>query len=121
MPGFCQGQAADLAQLTAVSSKESAVKLDQIMHVLVSIDERLALNNSQIARLVQASVSSQSSNEQGIRARDILLEAISKRFDTMSGQIKSDDSLRKGLARLKQDILREVEESYSTRAETSAK
>jgi hypothetical protein len=121
LPGSCVGQVVDIAQLTAVSSKESVVKLDQVLRVLVSIDERLALNNNQVARLVQAAVASQSSDEQRRLARDLLLDAISKRFDAMPKEITSADLLSKELAKLKQDILKEVEQLYSTRAGASGK
>ncbi len=113
LPGSCQGQMIDIAQLSAVSSRQTVDKLDQVLNVLASIDARLALSNDQLAQLVKAAVPSRSSNEQSRQERDLLLDAVSKRFEAIPKEITSADLLRKELPKLKQDILQEIEQALS--------
>ena len=115
LPGTCEGQIIDIAQLTAVSSRQSVVELDRILRVLVSIDEKLAVNNKQVNDLVRTAANAETSAEQRRRSRELLLEIISKRFDALPKEIMSNDLFKKEIAKLKDDILKEIEQQYPAR------
>jgi hypothetical protein len=122
LPGVCEGQVVDLAQFTAISSRLSAERLDQMLFTLGSIDQRLAVNNEQFNRLVEATVNTQTSIEQQARqVGELLQETIARRFDSLPEEILANDAFREELSKLKEDILREVERLYLRRPVSSTK
>jgi hypothetical protein len=122
LPGVCQGQIVDVAQFTAVSAKLSADKLDQLLLALFSIDQKLALNNDQVNRLIEVTVTTQTSIDQQVsQVGELLYETIARRFDALPEEILSNDLFREELRKLKEDILKEVERNYSRRPTPSKK
>ena len=116
LPGVCQGQLMNLPQLTAISSRISAEKLDQILGTLSSIDQRLAVNNDQIKQLINATVNTQDSIDQQVsQVNEMLRETIASRFDALPGEILANDQFKEEITKLKEDILKEVEKRYPTR------
>jgi hypothetical protein len=116
-PGYCDGQLVDVSQLTAVSARVSADRLDQILLALTSIDEKLALNNDQVKQLIETTADTQASiDQQVMQVSEILSDTITKRFEALPEDILSNDLFRNELTKLKEDILKEVEKHYSRRA-----
>ena len=117
LPGVCEGQIMNLPQLTAISSRISAEKLDQILGTLSSIDQRLAVNNDQIRQLINATANTQNSiDQQTSQVNEMLREMISSRFDALPGEILKNDQFKEEITKLKEDILSEVEKRYPTRS-----
>lgn len=122
LPGVCQGEMVDIAQFSAISARQSTEKLDQLLLTLTSIDQKLAVNNDQLKELIQATVNTQIAIDQQVsQVSEFLLERITKRFDALPQEMIDNDLFKKELAKLKEDILKEVKESYSTRPKTSTK
>ena len=113
-PGVCEGQMADVTHLTAVSAKATADKLDNLLLVLTFIDQKLADNNSQIERLIEATTKTQTSiDQQAEQVGELLRDAISARFDALARRVLATDTFRKELEKLKADILTDVKKHYS--------
>ncbi|MGD1075504.1 MAG: hypothetical protein ABR903_05430 [Thermodesulfovibrionales bacterium] len=122
LSGYCQGQMIDSAQLSAISARQSTERLDQLLLTLASIDQRLADNNDQVKGLIQATVNAQLAIEQQAgQISEFLQETITKRFDALPKEMIANDLFKKELAKLKEDILQEVEKSYSKLPKTSTK
>jgi hypothetical protein len=116
LPGVCQGQLVGLPQLTAISSKQTVDRLGQLLVTLDSIDRKLAINNDQMDRLIEATQNTQSSIDEQVRqVNDFLREAISRRFEELPEEMMNNDMFREELSKLKQDILKEVDKYYSRR------
>lgn len=112
-PGVCEGQLVDGLQLTAISSRQTADKLDQLLLVLGFIDQKLADNNAQIERLIEATVNTQASiSQQTGQVGELMHDTISTRVDALSRRVLASDTFRKELERLKQDILEDVKKYY---------
>jgi hypothetical protein len=113
----------DVSQLTAVSARLSADRLDQILRALGSIDEKLAVNNDRVEQLIEATAANtQISIDQQVRqVSEILTEVITKRFDALPEEILTTDLFKEELTKLKEDILREVAKRYSTSQTPSTK
>ncbi len=118
--GFCDGQVLDLMQFNAASTKLSADRLDQAVQVLVDIDNRLVQSNDKMDRLLEASVSARASSEKQGRDLAEMSDAIERRFQTVPEELLANDSFKQELARLKEDILREVESRYQPRPQAPA-
>lgn len=122
VPGFCDGQLIDVAQLTAVSARLSADRLDQILLALISIDQRLSVNNDQVRELIEATVSTQTSiDEQVSQVSELLHEAITTRFEALPEEILTSDLLKEEITKLKEDILKEVDKNFLRRPPSSTK
>jgi Glu-tRNA(Gln) amidotransferase subunit E-like FAD-binding protein len=122
LPGTCEGQVVDIAQLTAISSRLTADRLDQILFALSSIDQKLAINNDQIRQLIEVTNKTQTSiDEQVSQVSDILREKINTRFNALPKSVLASDLFQKEIEKLKEDILKEVEKHYSKRPTPSAK
>ncbi len=116
LPGVCDGQVYGLSQLSAISAKQTVDRLDQLLFSLNSIDQKLAVSNDQITQLIKASVNTQTSIDRQVRqGGELLREVISRRFDELPKEILENDQFKEELARLKEDILTEVEKLYSGR------
>jgi hypothetical protein len=116
MPGTCDGPLVDVAQLTALSSRQSADRLDQLVSSFASIDQKLAAGNAQLERLIEVTVNNQISVEQQVKqAGEALSDAIARRFDEFPEEMVANDLFKEALARLKENILREVDRRYLPR------
>jgi len=114
LSGVCDGQVVDVAQLTAISARLSADRLDQLLLSLAAIDQKLAVNNDQVKQLIEATVNTQTSIDQQVKqVSELLSETITKRFDALPEEILANNLFREEIAKLKEDILREVEKNYS--------
>ena len=104
----------DVSQLTAISTKQTADRLDQLLLVLESIDQRLADNNVQIERLIEATVNTQAAiDQQTGQVGELLHDTISSRVDALSRRVLANDTFKKELEKLKEDILADVKKVYS--------
>jgi len=122
LSGVCQGQVVDIAQFTAISARLTADRLDQLLLALGSIDQRLALSNDQLNRLIDVAANTQTSLDQQTRqAGDLLQETIARRFDALPEEILANDAFREEITKLKEEILREVERLYQKRPAPSTK
>jgi hypothetical protein len=122
LPGVCDGQIVDVAQLTAISARLSADRLNQIVLVLTEIDQKLADNNNQINRLIEATVNTQTAIDQQVgQVSELLHDAITKRFDALPEEILANDSFKEELTKLKEDILKEVEKHYTKQPKSSTR
>ena len=119
-PGYCEGQLADPSQLTAISARQTADKLDQLLLVIESIDQKLADNSAQLERLIEATVNTQASihetqtsiNQQTAQVGELMHDTISTRVDALSRRVLASDTFRKELEKLKQDILTDIKKYY---------
>jgi hypothetical protein len=120
LPGNCEGRLMDLGQFSAVSAKLSADRLDQAINVLVSIDQRLSVSNNELQSLIAVTANLQKLID-GQATQGSLSEAIERRFDSLPEEILSNDLFKQEIAKLKEDILKEVERRYSTKPSATAK
>jgi len=110
LPGVCEGDMVDINHLNAVSSRLTSDKLDQMLLALSSLDQKLAINNEQIKQLIDVNVKTQTSIDEQVRqVSDLLHETIAKRFEGLPAKILEDESFKEELEKLKEDILKEVE------------
>lgn len=122
LSGVCEGQLVDVNQLTAISTKMSADRLDQVLVLLGSIDQKLTISNDQVNHLLDATVKTQTSVDQQVsQMSGFLRETITERFEALPEEILANDQFREELARLKEDILKEVEKHYLKRPMPSKK
>ena len=120
LPGNCDGQLLDMGQFSAASARLSADRLDQVINILMSIDQRLSANNDELQSLTTVTANLQKSlDRQG--TQDRLSEAIARRFDSLPSEILSNDLFKQEIIKLKEDILKEVERRNSAKASTPAK
>lgn len=116
LPGTCEGQLLDTSLLTALSARMSADRLEQILIFLAAIDQKMADNNDQVRQLTEATVKTQESiDEQVLRINEFLSDTIARRFDALPREMLDNDLFREELAKLRKDILKEVEKQYSKR------
>jgi hypothetical protein len=110
LPGVCEGQLVDINHFNAISSRLTSDKLDQMLLALSSLDQKLAINNEQIKQLIDVNVKTQTSIDEQVRqVSDLLHETITKQFDGLPEKILEDESFKKEIEKLKEDILKEVE------------
>lgn len=116
-PGICEGQMADASQLTAISTRQTADKLDQLLLALESIDQkwdqRLADSSAQIERLIEATINTQAAlNQQTEQVGELMHDTISSRVDALSKRVLANDTFKKELEKLKQEILADIKKLY---------
>jgi hypothetical protein len=122
LPGYCDGQLVDMIQLSAISNRVSADRLDQMLTFLAAIDQKLALNNDQMRQLTEVTARVQGSIElQSKQVGDLLQEAIARRFEALPEELVANALFREELAKLREDILKEVEKHYTKRPAAPAK
>ncbi len=122
VPGTCEGQLMDVSQFTAVSSEQSADRLDQMLVSLASIDQKLAVSNNQLERLIDATVNTQKSIDEQVRSvTNMLHETISRRFDELPAEMLASEEFKKEITKLKEEILGDVERLYPPRPVPPAK
>jgi len=113
LAGTCQGQIFGVPQLTAVSTKQTVDRLDQVVGFLSSIDEKLTDNNSRLDRLIEATVNTQTSIDRQVRqVNEFLRETITERFNELPSEMLENEEFRDELTKLKEDILDEVSKRY---------
>ncbi len=111
LPGVCQGQMVDISQLAALSSQMSSEKLDQLLRDVLSIDQKLAVSNDQVRRLIE--VTEESRDVLSRQAGESLRSTISRRFDALPREVLADNAVREELAKLKENILKDIERHYA--------
>jgi hypothetical protein len=116
LPGVCEGQVVDVTQFTAISSRLTADRLDQLIVALGAIDQKLALSNEQLNRLIDVTAGTQMAlDRQTGQSADTLREAVAERFETLPQELLANAAFREALTNLKEDILKEVEKLYQKR------
>lgn len=111
--GYCEGQVMGLAQYSALSSRKTVDRLDQLLIALSAIDEKMAENNNQLGMLLQATENTSASIDNQVdQVGEILRETISLRFDTLLVQLINDDLFKEELVRLKEEILQDIDSVY---------
>ncbi|MEJ2695089.1 MAG: hypothetical protein P8013_00415 [Candidatus Sulfobium sp.] len=121
-PGTCEGQLVGVSQLTAVSTGQSADRLAQILVSLDSIDQRLAVSNDQMRRLIDATVDTQNSIDQQVRSvSEVLHETITRRFDELPADILASEEFKREITKLKEEILSDIEKLYPSRQTPTTK
>ncbi len=122
LAGVCEGQIYGLSQLSALSARQTVDRLDQLLIILSAIDQKLAANNDIMTSLIQATVNTQTSIDQQVRrGGELLRDAITQRFSDLPKEVLANDSFKEELAKLKEDILAEVEKQYSKKPMPPAK
>jgi len=115
--GVCEGQIMGLPQLTAISSRQTVERLDQLLAVFASVDEKLDINNQQVGMLIEATHDTQASIEQQVKqVSEFLRETITQRFDAIPSEILANKAFLRELINLREDILKEVEKRYQPRS-----
>jgi len=111
--GHCEGKEMGLSQYSALSSRKTVDRLDQLLIAISAMDEKMAENNNQLGMLIQATEDTKASiDSQVAQVGEILRETISKRFDTLLVQLINDDLFKEELVRLKEEILEEIDYVY---------
>jgi hypothetical protein len=122
LPGKCDGQVVDLGQFVTLSARANTERLEQMLLVLSTMDQRLALGNEQLRQLTEATMKAQASMDQHVRqANEALIDAIARRFDQLPAEVLDDEQFKEVIEKLKKDILAEVEKQYAKRPATPAK
>jgi len=120
LPGICDGQLVDVAQFTAISASLTASRLDQMLTSLASIDQKLEINNAQIRQLIETVTNTQASiDQQATQIGELLHERIADIFQALPEEILASDLFKQEIAKLREDILKEVEKVYSARQKPS--
>lgn len=122
LPGTCQGQLVDVTQLTAVSAGQSADRLSDILDSLDSIDQKIAVSNDRLERLIDATVSTQNAiDEQSRSVSEVLRETIIRRFDELPAKMMESKEFREEMTKLKEEILSDVKKLYPAKSSRQAK
>ena len=122
LPGTCEGRLIDVAQFTAISARMSADKLDQLISILESIDQKMAVSNEQLGRLLETAIKTQTSMDQQVgQNEEILLATIMERFEGLSQELLTNEKFRQEITRLKEEILKDVEKRYPPPAKPAKK
>ena len=120
--GVCDGQIVGISQLTAISTKQTVERLDQLLTAFASVDEKLDINNKQVSQLIEATHDTQASiNQQVKQVSEFLRETIDQRFDAIPSEIVADKAFRREIIKLREDILQEVEKRYPAVPKPSTK
>ncbi|MEW5746451.1 MAG: hypothetical protein AB1805_13550 [Nitrospirota bacterium] len=120
--GVCEGQLLDLSQFAEISARQTVEQLDQVAAILTAIDQKLAANNELMNRLIKTTAAAQAPPGQQTRGGDEALnEAIDRRFAALPEELLNNERFREELARMKKDILEEVEKRLSPKKEPARK
>jgi hypothetical protein len=103
--GTCEGQLVGVPQLTAMSTRQSVERLDQLISFLASIDQKMDINNEQMDRLIEVTVNAQQISKTG----ELLRNTISQRFAAVPDEMLKDKAFSEEIRKLRLDILRDVE------------
>ncbi len=113
LAGECQGQVMSFQQFSAISARQTADTLNQLVPTLSAIDQKMAVNNEQISRLIEVTAGMQTAIErQTAQTSDFLNETIASKFRSFPEELLADEKVRNELERLKKEILEEVERRY---------
>jgi uncharacterized membrane protein len=108
--GTCEGEMIGLAQLSAISARQSLDKLDQLVTVLSSMSEKMDVSNEQLNLLIQVMANAQLAAQNN----ETLRRAITQRFAALSLELTDNEAFGEEISSLKKDILNEVEKRYPT-------
>jgi hypothetical protein len=113
LAGTCQGEMIGLPQLTALSTRQTVDRLDQLIDVLSGIDQKLDTNNARLDQLIEATLSTQKAIDDQVRqTSDFMKETISERFDALPKEILENDTFKDELTKLKEELLSDIEKRY---------
>jgi hypothetical protein len=115
--GVCEGEMIGLAQLSAISAKQSADRLDQLLSVLSSISDKMDVSNEQLNLLIQVTANAQ----QTAQNNEALRRVIAQRFAALSLELTDNKDFREEISSLKEDVLKEVEKRYPTAKSSSVR
>jgi hypothetical protein len=109
--GLCDGPLVDVPQFAAISARQTADKLDLLLEVLTSIDDKLTVSNDEMKELVKATtVGSRASTEQRVKeVGELVRRDVVTRFDALPGKIMANEELVK----LREAIVGDIEQLYS--------
>lgn len=114
--GSCDGTVMDMNQLTALSARQSADRLNEVLTALNSIDQKMATNVDQLNQLIAETRDTQKALNAEVQQTNKLLHAtIAQRFDALPQELLNNPAFKDQLQRLKQDILDEVDKYYQPR------
>jgi hypothetical protein len=114
--GSCEGTVMDLPQLTALSSKQTVDRLDQLLVTLNSIDQKMTTSIDQTNQLIKETRDTKKSLDTQVQQTNQLLhQTISQRFDALPREILANPEFKEELLRLKEDVLKEVDKYYQPR------
>ncbi|HMK61210.1 MAG TPA: hypothetical protein VK452_08720 [Dissulfurispiraceae bacterium] len=115
LPGTCYGQTMDLNQFSASSSRLGAERLNSVIDILSSIDQRLSVNNAQMQNMLLAIGNMQRSMERQSYQDSGLNEQINRRFNALPQEILANDAFRREINKLREDILKDVDARISAK------
>ncbi|HLG22013.1 MAG TPA: hypothetical protein VI382_04300 [Candidatus Manganitrophaceae bacterium] len=99
----CDGPAVSSGALAAISAAKSVDKLEQIRLLLDTMNSGLSAHTQALLDIKKTI------DLQNHPAKESIKQAITTRFDAIPAEILTDDSVRKEIERLKEDILLEVD------------
>ena len=106
--GTCEGQLMGVPQLTAVSTRQSVERLEQLISFLASIDQKMDVNSEQMERLIEATLNVQQLSQ----VNEFLRNTISQRFAAIPEELLKNKAFSAEITRIRGDILKEVEKRY---------
>lgn len=122
LAGECQGQIMSFQQFSAISARQSADALNQLAPALSAIDQKMAVTNEQMSRLIEATVNTQAAIERQVnQVSEFLGETITEKFRAIPEELLADERFKKELTKIKKEILEEVEKRYPPAQRTPAK
>ena len=106
----------DLPQLTALSTKQTVDRMDQLLVTLNSMDQKMATNVDQLNQLITETRNTRKSIDNQIQlTKQLLHDNIAQRFDALPQELLAKPEFKDQLLQLKQDILDEVDKYYQPR------
>jgi|SRR5579863_1304388 len=101
--GRCDGPAVSSGALAAISAEKSADKLEEIRLLLDSINRGISANTQALLDIQKSGDLQEGPDKESVK------QAIGSRFDAIPPAILTDDSVKKEIAKLKKDILLELD------------
>jgi hypothetical protein len=115
----CEGQLIGIPQLSAISARQSVDRLDQLIDIIASIDQKMDVSNDRLGQLIEETVKAKApADRQGKEVNEFLRETITQRFDALPKGLLANGFVMKELTRLKEDILQDVEKHYAVEQAT---
>ncbi len=100
----CNGPQISSGGLSALSAMKSTDTLEQIRALLDTMNRTLSVNTEAILNIQK------SFDPQSRQANASLHESIDKRFDAIPENVLTDDSVKEEFRKLREDILREIDQ-----------
>lgn len=119
-PGTCEGTLMGMDEWTALSTRQSADRLDSLLTTMNSIDEKMSINIDQTSRLLDATRKVGNAIDAQVRqTNQFLHKTIEQRFAAVPQEILSNEAFKQELMQLKKDILSEVDKYYQPKPTSS--